>query len=196
MCGNAVLWAFHKPNNNYSRGKNSAIIIGWGMKKHISECNGRHQHILGYICPVFPVYFKSVYYCIPISQIINLPNGAFIICTAASSIFRPLTISGDTTFISCLFLIAYILILTSFILIFLFLKSQELIFYFIAHLFQLAVLMNKDVTLMTQSLVVNVAWRTQLDLWDTLSFYCGYMYTLAVCLCDWALPNLMLCPWT
>lgn len=56
-----------------------------------------------------------------------------------------------------------------------FLKLQELIFYFITHLFQLTLLMNKDVTLMTQSLVVNVAWRTQLDLWDTLSFVCGYM---------------------
>lgn len=44
---------------------------------------------------------------------------------------------------------------------FFFYKQQRLIFYFITHLFQLTVLMNKDVTLITQSLVVNVAWRTQ-----------------------------------
>lgn len=100
-------------------------------------------------------------------------------------------ILGDTSFILSIFYICFLsaLIFTSVFLIFLFfLKLQELIFYFITHLFQLTVLMNTDVTLMTQSLVVNVAWQTNYVTLDSVCMcVCEHLccvYTDCVCVTE------------
>lgn len=99
-------------------------------------------------------------------------------------------ILSNTSVIFCLFVFGNAHILypsapLSFSSSFFFYIQQRLIFYFMTHLFQLTVLMNKDVTLITQSLVVNVAWWTQTMRHFILCvgiLYCMCcMHTLCVC---------------